>query len=129
MPFGAAVAVLYGKASLEEYSMEKIHSAAVKDMMQRIHCITVPELEAAFPKKWPAAVTIRTQRGKELNIHIDFPKGDPENPLTRDELIYKFTELISPVYPEESVEKVIEQTLTLEKSDSIEDLLALLLKE
>lgn len=129
MPFGAAVAVLYGKASLEEYTMEKIQSAEVKDMMQRVHCITVPELETAFPQKWPAAVTIRTQSGEELNVHIDFPKGDPENPLTRDELIYKFTELILPVYPEERVENIIEQTLTLEKTGSIQDLLALLLKE
>ena len=50
------------------------------------------------------------------------------DPLTRDELIYKFTELMSPVFPEESVENIISQTLALEKADAIENLLALLFK-
>ena len=32
MPFGAAVAILYGKATLDEYTQENIRSSRVKDM-------------------------------------------------------------------------------------------------
>ncbi len=64
MPFGAAVAILYGKATLDEYTLERINSAQVRELMGKISCVKDPELEKEFPKKWPASVTLLTKDGK-----------------------------------------------------------------
>ncbi|MFQ5484668.1 MAG: MmgE/PrpD family protein, partial [Desulfobacterales bacterium] len=82
MPFGAAVAILYGKATLDEYTMEKISSIEVKEMMKRVSCVKDPEIEKSFPKRWPASATVVTKNGETYCARIDYPKGDPENPLT-----------------------------------------------
>jgi 2-methylcitrate dehydratase PrpD len=53
MPFGAAVAVLYGRASLSEYNREKLESSEVREMMRRISCVHDPDLDRDFPNRWP----------------------------------------------------------------------------
>jgi 2-methylcitrate dehydratase PrpD len=122
MPFGAAVAILYGKASLDEYSSANIHSAEVKKMMNRIRCIEVPELDKEFPQRWPALATIKTKTDQEYLVKIDYPKGDPENPLSQDELIQKFKGLTAPVYSKDRMNKIIDKIKTLERTDSLKAL-------
>ena len=126
MPFGAAVAILYGKASLNEYTQENIESARVKEMMSRVSCVEDPELEAVFPRQWPASVELLTEDGRRFSIRIDYPKGDPENPLTWEELLGKFGELASPIYPEERKKKIISKVQALEQEKSVKGFCQLL---
>ncbi len=129
MPFGAAVAILNGKATLDEYTMESVNSARVKELMEKISCVKDPELEKEFPKKWPASVTLRTKDGKTYSTRIDFPKGDPENALTWDELIDKFRNLIAPVFFEARQNEIIEKVRSLEKEEDLKAFSMLLLKD
>ena len=129
MPFGAAVAILYGKATLDEYTLERINSAQVRELMGKISCVKDPELEKEFPKKWPASVTLLTKDGKTYSTRIDFPKGDPENPLTWDELIDKFRNLIAPVFFEARQNEIIERIRSLENEKDLKTFSILLLKD
>ena len=129
MPFGAAAAILYGKATLDEYTMERINSTRVKELMDKISCVKDPELEKEFPKKWPASVTLLTKDGKTYSTRIDFPKGDPENPLTWDELIDKFRNLIAPVFFEARQNEIIERVRSLEQEEDLKAFSMLLLKD
>jgi 2-methylcitrate dehydratase PrpD len=128
MPFGAAVAMLHGKATLDEYTLENIKSAQVKAMMDKIFCVMDPDLEKEFPKKWPASVTIQTQDGKAYSTRVDYPKGDPENPLTWDELIDKFKNLMSPVYSDARQTQIIDNVRSLEQMTDVDELSMLLAK-
>ena len=98
MAFGAAVATIYGKATLEEYVPDNVESPAVKAFMRKVECVEDPQLDKDFPKKWPATVAITKTDGKTFSTSIEYPKGDPENPLSWDELIAKFQNLTVPVY-------------------------------
>jgi 2-methylcitrate dehydratase PrpD len=129
MPFGAAVAILCGKATLDEYTPEQIKSSPVRELMEKISCVRDPELETEFPKKWPASVTVLTKDGKSFSTKIDFPKGDPENALTWDELITKFRNLVSPVFFEVKQNEIIERVRSLEKETNVKDFSMLLLKD
>ncbi len=129
MPFGAAVAILYGKATLNEYTKENIRSSQAKDMMNKIICVHDPELEKDFPVKWPASVTILTKDGKKYTTKVDYPKGDPENPLTWDELIDKFKNLVSPVFPTAKQNEIINRIRSLEQEDDLNSFSKLLLLE
>jgi len=129
MPFGAAVAILYGQATLDEYTLENIKSDRLRKLMGKISCVKDPELEKEFPKKWPAAVTLLTKDGKTYSTRIDFPKGDPENPLTWEELIDKFRNLVSPVFFEAKQNEIIERVRSLEKEEDLKAFSTLLLKD
>jgi 2-methylcitrate dehydratase PrpD len=97
MPFGAAMAILYGKAALDEYRIKNIQSAKVIELMERISCVKDKKLDEKFPMKWPAWAEILTKKGKTLFAAVEYPKGDPENPLSWDELIEKFDGLAAPL--------------------------------
>ena len=119
MPFGAAVAILYDRASLNKYTLENINSPVVKEMMGRVRCVEDPELETVFPRQWPASVEITAQDGRNFSTRVDYPKGDPENPLTREELLDKFQDLTSAVYPEERRGNIVAWVLALEEEKSL----------
>ena len=129
MPFGAAVAVLCKKATLEEYTQENIDNPEIKALMDKIVCELNPELEKDYPKKWPALARVTTRNGQTYSAKIEYPKGDPENPLTWEELIQKFTDLVSPVYSEEKQKKIIDRVRALENEKDLNSFTRLLLAE
>jgi 2-methylcitrate dehydratase PrpD len=93
MPFGAAVALLYGRAGLDEYSEANLRSAEVRDLMRKVVMTRDAALETNFPREWPARVVVEMESGERYEASVRHPKGDPSNPLTWDELSAKFRSL------------------------------------
>jgi len=129
MPFGAAIALLYGEASLNQYREKIIHSSEVKGMMKRVQCVENPELEKVYPKQWPATVDIKIKDGRMFSTRIDYPKGDPENPLSWDELIEKFNGLTSSIYSKVRREKFIDQIRKIESVGNLKQWTSILLRD
>ena len=127
MPFGAALAIMYGRTSLEEYVQENVTSPHIKEIMKKVSCVEDPELEREFPKKWPASVEIVTKRGDRYAATIEYPKGDPENPLSWDELIDKFETLVAPVFSSKKSKEIIQRVRSLEQEEQLDSFAALLL--
>lgn len=107
MPFGAAVAVVCGAAGLDQFTMEQIQDPAVQDVMRKVVLTHDTEIEKTFPREWPASVVIQLKSGQRLEKFIRYPKGDPENPLTWDEMAAKFRALAGRVLSRERCEEII----------------------
>lgn len=109
MPFGAAVAVLCGAAGLDQFTSEYIRSPAVRRMMGRVVLTKDLRLDKHFPREWPAHVAVETADGRVYEKSIRYPRGDPENPLTLDEIAAKFRTLAGAVLPANRCQLVLEQ--------------------
>lgn len=77
-----------------EYSLKKVNEPNLKQMMSKINIIHDQELMEDFPDKIGAEVTLTTNDGS-FKRRVDLPKGEPENPITQEELEGKFTILTS----------------------------------
>jgi 2-methylcitrate dehydratase PrpD len=121
MHFGAAVAVLYRKTLLEQYDDQVVRLPEVKELMEKVYCFRGEDLEKEFPKKWPARVEIETSKGT-FSDKIDYPKGDPENPLTWEEMITKFNYVSAPIYDENQQQQIVSEVRKLEGIDKISSL-------
>ena len=108
MPFGAAVALLDGAAGLDQFTIQKIRSPRVREVMAKVALVRDAQLEETFPKEWPARVTIETEDGRRLEKFVRYPKGDPENPLSWDEMAAKFRSLAGAVLSEERCSVIID---------------------
>jgi 2-methylcitrate dehydratase PrpD len=128
MPFGAAVAVLYRKAGLEEFHLSKIRSEEVKGMMRRVECVVDPDLERNFPRQWSATAEILTKDGMKYFTKVEYCKGDPENPLSWDELIEKFYDLSGRFMTKDRRLKIVDQVRRLETIRDLQKWSTLLLR-
>ena len=126
MPFSAAVAIAYGKASLSEYSPGVPEQPVIKDLMSKVKCVTDPELDSTFPSQWRAWVEVGTNDGRQLRSEVTHPKGDPENGLTWDEMKQKFYDLSTPVISQQRQSEIIESIESLEALDDVRVLASLL---
>ncbi|PWJ70846.1 2-methylcitrate dehydratase PrpD [Ruminococcaceae bacterium R-25] len=81
-PYAVAAALLYGRADLSLY--EPLNNASIK-LAQKIDVVEDEELTAECPAKRVAIVTVILNDGTEVSERIDYAKGEPENPMTKEE--------------------------------------------
>jgi hypothetical protein len=82
-----------------------------------------PEIEALFPELQRVIVKITTTDGQEFSKQIDYPKGDPRNPLTDQEVEEKFDALAEPVLAAAAREQVKQTVWKLDELSSITELM------
>jgi 2-methylcitrate dehydratase len=71
-------------------------------------------------------VNITTTDGKKFSKQLDYPKGDPRNPLSDAEIEEKFRALAGGVLSARAQDKLIDAIWNLEKCASVTKLMALM---
>ena len=94
IPYATAVGLIYGKAGLQEFSEEKVRDESILSLTKRIHVEADEALSEAFPDIQAAVVSLRKSDGTVLTERVDFPKGEPENPLTEPEFKERYCGLM-----------------------------------
>ena len=126
LPYCLAAAIIFGKVGLTEFSDEKLSNDMIKKLSKKVTVNVDPECINA--RLGCARVTVYTVDGRELSYRVDFPKGYPQNPLTKEELERKFVDLASLALPEENVKRLLEVVNNLESLEKITLLTDLLRK-
>lgn len=125
MPFAVALALCKGSAGMEDFNMANVADEEILALTRKIIVVENEELSALVPQKRASILNIIMKDGTILSHRVDYPKGEPENPLTDEELIQKFYSLaLASGLSEENCNKVIE--LINQPSFSINALLKLL---
>lgn len=93
IPYATAAGLLYGKAGLQEFSEEAVQGDAIRNLTKKVKVCANEALSAVFPGVQAAIVTIRTRDG-EWTERVDYPKGEPENPLTDAEFRERYDGLM-----------------------------------
>lgn len=94
IPYATAAGFIYGKAGLQEFSEETVKADEVLSLTKKIKIEADDELSKVFPNMQTAIVTINTNHG-EFTERVDFPKGEPENPLTDEEFRTRYDGLMA----------------------------------
>ena len=89
IPYSLAVALYTGRGGLDEFTEEYICNPAIRAITNKVTVSDVEYLTALCPQKRVAEVMVSTKEGV-FTKRVDYPKGDPENPLSREELEDKF---------------------------------------
>jgi 2-methylcitrate dehydratase len=93
LPYCLAVAVADGKVTTRSFREERILDPALRPLLRKIRVEVEPEFESLFPSLQPCEVTIRLTDGRELTDRMDYPMGDPRNPMTEKQMEDKFDAL------------------------------------
>lgn len=116
VPYSVAVALMTGRAGMQEFSEASITNTDILALTRRVEMKAEEELTALVPGKRVAIVEIRTHQGEIYSARVDLPKGEPENPVTEQELIDKFYSLsMFAGKTREQAEQEVHQLLEQEK--------------
>lgn len=102
-PYAAKFSVHYcvaraladGALRPSDFTDELIAEPALRDLMLRTTARLDPELDARVPKELPARVRLHLKDGRLVEHTVLSAKGDPEAPLTEQELTDKFNSLVA----------------------------------
>ena len=121
IPYATAVGLIYGKAGLQEFSKETVKNEEVFNLARKITVFADENLSTIFPDVQAGIVTIKTKNG-EYTHRVDFPKGEPENPLTDIEFKERYNDLMEYAdVPCENYECVFDKVY--EKSSTVKELM------
>ena len=125
LPYVIAVGLIKGKVLPESFTEESITDPAANALCDKTTWSLDKEFEAVYPAYYPARVTVKTKDGKTYVGEVKYPKGDPENPATKEEVIEKFLANASDSIGSVNARKIIDTVFAIEELDDISKLMEL----
>jgi len=106
LPYCVARAIIDRKITTQSFDKEKLFDPVLKDLIYKIKGEPSEKFEKMFPEKQPSQVIIVTNDDKEYKVYLEFPKGDPREPMTMEDLDNKFNALSEKLLSENKKSKV-----------------------
>jgi 2-methylcitrate dehydratase len=126
LPYVIAVAIVDRQVTPAQFEMKKIMDPAIRAQLKKVEVVADPEIEKVFPALQRVVVNITTIEGRTFSKQLDYPKGDPRNPLTDAEVEEKFAALADSVLSAGARKKLIDAIWSLEKVGSVSKLMSLM---
>ncbi len=89
IPYSTIIALLKGTANIEDFDENSIKNKKVLDLTKKVIIYENEDLTRQAPAKRMAIVSIYTSHGVYTE-KVEYPRGQPENPMTMDDIIKKF---------------------------------------
>ena len=106
----------------------RMKDSAVLRERAKVQLVPDEELERQYPKR-ESIVEVTLKDGTRLTEQVDAVRGTVDNPMTREEVVAKCRDLMTPLLGSEKSSKLIERVLNLENMKKIEELRPLLQRE
>jgi len=126
LPYVIAAALVDRQVTPAQFEMDKIMDPTIRAQLKKVEVVADPEIEKVFPALQRVAVNITTKDGRTFSKQLDYPKGDPRNPLSDAEIEEKFRALAEGVLSEKAQKKLVDAVWNLERIGSVSKLMALM---
>ena len=110
LPYCMAVAMVDKKITTDSFSDEKLNDPRIYEVIDKIIGEPSQEFEKMFPAKQPSRVVLTTNDGRMFEEYLEYPKGDPREPMTTDDLENKFNSLAGDKF-DASAKKQLKKTI------------------
>jgi len=126
LPYVIAAAIAERQVTPVQFEMKKIMDPTIRAQLKKVEVVADPEIEKVFPALQRVIVNLTTTDGRTVSKQLDYPKGDPRNPLSDAEVEEKFAALADGVLSEGAQKKLKDAIWNLEKVGSVSKLMALM---
>jgi 2-methylcitrate dehydratase len=114
LPYSIAALLADGVLGPAQFDENRVRDPRLVPLMDSVKVVANEAFEARFPASQPSRVTITLLDGSRHAAEVEYPKGDPRNPLTWDEIDTKFRSLARGVIEDDTVERVRDGVLRLD---------------
>lgn len=121
-PYATALAFVKGSAGIDEYT-EGLANNKVLTLMEKIN---VKEYQPFGGYSRKVHVTVEMNDGKSFEKELDLPKGEPENPLTFEEIKAKGEGLAKKVLDDVGFNNLLSYVNGMEEQENLQGLFAII---
>ena len=114
LPYCIAAAIADHKITTLSFTEEKLKDPRILEVIDKIKGEASLEFEKMFPEKQPSKVVIKTKDGKEFSEYVEFPKGDPREPMTIEDLENKFNSLAENILTPKRCKEILDTVFNCE---------------
>ena len=115
--------LLSGTPGINDFTDERVNEPEIKKLIKKIKWISFEPEAGAFGV--PEFI-IKLEDGAEFRSRVEFPKGEPENPVTDEVLAGKYRDCAGVVFRGEAKSGIQDLVLRLEQVEHISQLMHLL---
>ncbi|MFN3974429.1 MAG: MmgE/PrpD family protein [Dehalococcoidia bacterium] len=115
--FNVAAAIVLGHVVRDTFTDAVVRDPRIQEVMKRVEWRVTPESGDILHQGTP--VTVYLKDGRVLRHPGDAIKGDPQHPLSHQEILDKFSDNARLVLPRPSLLKAIDQVMDLESVSDI----------
>jgi 2-methylcitrate dehydratase len=127
LPYIVGMALLTGKVDNSTYSDANLHDRANLAFVSKVRVVEDPGLTALYPDRGMAnRVTVSLKGGREVTAAVEVPKGNPMNPMTKEDIEKKFLGLTSLKVGAGAASAALKRLWGLEEERDMTDVLGLL---
>ena len=120
MQFCVALALLQGKGGFNEFKEVTLKDTKIRDVMKKLEVYVDEDVNEKYPIEWGAKIDVTWEDGTTTKLVSSYPKGDPENPITEDDFVQKFKDLVP--LAEQQKDAILDKLLSLDEI-SVRDLI------
>jgi 2-methylcitrate dehydratase PrpD len=125
VPFAVALALAHGGIGPQELTAANLVNSELLALARKVKLSVDPELDGLFPAQTAARIRIHSARGTFETL-VEYPKGNPENPLSDAEMEAKFARLTAEIVGKTRSRELKEMIEQLDRLDDIRRLTKLL---
>ena len=106
IPYALAARAVLGRIDFDAFDEKHFALPAIRGLMANISVTVDPEVEQKYPQRRGSRVTVTLADGTLLTEQVEFPLGEPENPLSPDVTTAKLHATASAYLVEEDLRRV-----------------------
>jgi 2-methylcitrate dehydratase len=125
LPYILSLCLTQGGYWLDDFTEEKIKNPKLRPLMKKIQVRETEECNKRFPESNRFRIEVTMRNGEKIVREIDHAKGDPQNPMTDEEIETKFRKLVAPVMSEEQMDRALNRLWHLEDMRDMSEVLSL----
>jgi 2-methylcitrate dehydratase PrpD len=122
VPYLIATSITHGNTRLDAFTEPRLADPETAALVLKVDVYLDEAIDVEFPHRRAARVAIETSDGAVHEHYQPTRIGDPDAPLSDDQLSDKFMELVAPVTGAGAAETLLAACWSLETLASIRDL-------
>ena len=127
LPYIAACVIADGDVTETQFTKERISDPLIHELAEKIKVVADEGLDSIYPEECrPTTVEIKLKNGETYTKRIDYPKGEPRQPLTDNELYKKFVKWAGPSLSQEKAKEIRDSVFRIDEFDDISDFMRIL---
>ncbi|HCU34524.1 MAG TPA: MmgE/PrpD family protein [Armatimonadetes bacterium] len=103
LPFAVAIALKTGNVTLQDYTPENLADEQLYSIAEMVDVQIDEEMNAVYPEERGSKFRMKMRDGREFHKSVPVAKGEPETPVSDEELMAKHEAMLRPYYAPEFV--------------------------